>query len=84
MNEAFLFGKELAHIVGVTCNRWRWSKSVVCYSWDKLMRIGNYTGNLVRRRISWCDSGVFFFSFFCERKLVSSIDVSLPVDDEGE
>lgn len=75
MNEAFHFGKELSHVIGVTYNRWRWSKSVVCYSWDKLMRIGNYTGNLVRRRISWCDS------VFVSRH-VSSIDVSLPVDDE--
>jgi len=43
----------------------------MCYSWDKLMR----TGNLARRRISWCDS------VFVSRH-VSSIDVSLPVDDE--
>jgi hypothetical protein len=43
----------------------------MCYSWDKLM----CTGNLARRRISWCDS------VFVSRR-VSSIDVSLPVDDD--
>lgn len=39
------------------------------------MLIGNYTGNLVRRSISYCDS------VFVSRH-VSSIDVSLAVNDE--
>jgi len=67
----FRSGKELAHIVDVACNRRRWSRSVMCYSWDKLMCLGNYTGKLVRRRIPWCDS-VFVSKRFLDRRFIAS------------